>query len=232
MKTASAMTGFDELKPYVPPLQREEKPITVVDGGNVNAEFYENDGEIGVMMMGPSGCEFVKGNAAFVFAESLENLYLRTDFSTVVKIDCDENNRQIFERLTKVKVASLSWWDGKVHKSASDIPVFHDEGEAKYFVQRAESAATGDDIGENLIRETPSFMLALPFPVCGRRRGNRRQKRSNRRAPQERNERPVQLRCRDCRPKVLRHNAFRTRGGVAWRGRASSWQSTTLVLRD
>ena len=166
MKTASAMAGFDELKPYVPVLQREEKPIKVVADGNVNVEFYENDGKIGVMMMKPSDCEFVKGNAAFVFAESLENFYLRTNFSTVVKIDCDENSRQIFERLSRVEVASLSWWDGKVHKSESDIPVFHDEGEAKYFVQRDASAATDDDIGEDLIHETPSVMSALPSSVC------------------------------------------------------------------
>ena len=164
MENASKMAAFDELKPYTPTWLRGEKPIKVVDGEIISAELYENDGEIGVMLSSPSNIEFEKGNAAIIFAESSEDLYLRTAFSTVVKISCNDGNRQTFERLSKAKIASFNWWDGKVHRNEGGIPVFHDEGDVKQFVHCNESASMDDDTDECKIRETPSGMLLLPAP--------------------------------------------------------------------
>lgn len=182
MENISETAVCDESGTYVPAWQRKENPIKVLAGGAICAELYENNDGIGVSLMGPLGIEFAKEEAAIVFAESSEDLYLRTDFSTVVKISRTEGNGEIFERLSKTKVALCIFRDGMFGKNESSIPVFHDEVEARYFVRRDEPDGTVEDLSDSdetddfvesdtddtddfLIRETPSVMQAPAAPV-------------------------------------------------------------------
>ena len=131
MERNSRPGDCDVTNPYVPGWQRKESPVEVIDSTLVNAELYENDGDVGVMLTGPTCLEFVKQNAAMIFGQSPEVLYFRADFSTVVKMVYDEDKRNTLERLYNAKVASVCICMGTFLKTEGGIPVFRDVGEVQ-----------------------------------------------------------------------------------------------------
>lgn len=172
MKDVRDKADFSMAEPYVPAWQRRESPVRVLDGACVNAELYENDGEVGVMMTGGLDIEFVKENAAIVFGESPEEIYFRMDFSTVVKMSCGDDRRQTLERLYKARVASFCRCDVSVAKTEYGIPVFHDGGELKFLAHHGQPdvadafhLVSADLPGEYELEESTSVMSWSVGPV-------------------------------------------------------------------
>ena len=120
------MAGYGCSGDYIPGWARKETPIFISEDASFSLHAMDN--EIGVLAStpAPEDIGFVKGEAAFLFGTSQEELYFRANCSTFIRIGIDEDKAGLRERIFNSHTAVFWTCKGMETETEHGIPVFHD----------------------------------------------------------------------------------------------------------